>query len=62
MTFNQQTQSNYGPPPFQLRYKKPKRILKEPFLPVVPATIKGQMYMHVKAFDTWFKTTIYLVT
>jgi acetylornithine deacetylase/succinyl-diaminopimelate desuccinylase-like protein len=23
---------------------------------------KGQMYMHVKAFGTWFKTTIYLVT
>jgi hypothetical protein len=39
MTFNQQTQSNYGPP-LPEPVIKPKRILKEPFLPVVPVTIK----------------------
>jgi hypothetical protein len=41
--------------------KKPILILKEPFLHVVPAMIRSNVHAR-KAFGTWFKTTIYLVT
>jgi acetylornithine deacetylase/succinyl-diaminopimelate desuccinylase-like protein len=62
MTFNQQTQSNYGPLSIRTRYKKTETHPEGAIFARGACDDKGQMYMHVKAFGTWFKTTIYLVT